>query len=505
MSVEYRPASRDDAAALALIGRRDWLGAEVSRVAAELAELTTEAETAKKNLVEFQNEIARLREEKVRMLARLANANRAFAQAYPGDRADRQPVHTVYGGAHLFTAAAARKLGDAALASLAEYAPDPVAFAAAVGFPPSLAAVVHARVTEKLKREPVEDYRLDFEDGYGHRPDAEEDGHAASAAQEIAAGMKQGGLPPFIGIRIKPLTEELKGRSLRTLDLFLDALAERTGGSLPPNFVVTLAKVTVPEQVEALAARLRAIEERIGLPAGAIPIELMIETPQSLFGPRGELALPALVAAAGGRCRGAHFGVYDFTASLDITAIHQAPSHPACDFARHAMQVALAGTGVTLSDGATNVMPVGPHRVAAGGPALTPKQAAENREAVHHAWRVHYADVRSSLRMGFYQGWDLHPAQLPVRYASVYTFFFAGLEEGGTRLKNFVEKAAQATLAGDVFDDAATGQGLLNFFLRAVNCGAITEEEAVARGGVTLDELRSRSFLKILTNRRQRR
>ncbi len=436
-------------------------------------------------------------------LARLAQANQAFAQAYPGERADRQPVHTVYGGAHLFTAGVARKLGDAALASLAEYAPDPASFAGAVGLPLALAPGVYARVIEKLRREPVEDHRLDFEDGYGNRPDAEEDGHAVSAADEVAAGMKQGCLPPFIGIRIKPLTEELRARSLRTLDRFLTTLVTRSGGTLPANFVVTLTKVTVPEQVSALVATLEALERRLLLPAGAIPIELMVETPQSIFGPRGELALPALVAAAGGRCRGAHFGVYDFTASLDITAMHQAPSHPACDFARHAMQVALAGTGVTLSDGATNIMPVGPHREAPGGPGLTARQLEENRQAVHHAWKTHYDDVRASLRQGYYQGWDLHPAQLPSRYAAVYAFFLEAREEASERLRNFLEKAAQATLVGSVFDDAATGQGLLGFFLRGLGCGALSQEEARATG-LTLDELRGRSFVRILEARTPR-
>jgi hypothetical protein len=416
-------------------------------------------------------------------LARLTLANQAFGQAYPGDRADRQPVHTVYGGAHLFTAGVARKLGDAALASLQEYAPDPASFASAVGLPQSLAPAIYARVIEKLEREPVEDHRLDFEDGYGSRPDAEEDGHAASAAEEVAAGMTQGSLPPFIGIRIKPLTEELRARSLRTLDLFVTALVSRAGGRLPANFVVTLTKITVPEQITALVATLDALERKLSLPVGTIPIELMVETPQSIFGPRGEVALQALVAAAGGRCRGAHFGVYDFTASLNITAMHQAPSHPACDFARHAMQVALAGTGVTLSDGATNVMPVG------------------SRVAVHHAWKTHYDDVRASLRQGYYQGWDLHPAQLPTRYAAVYAFFLEAREEASDRLRNFLEKAAQATLVGSVFDDAATGQGLLGFFLRGVGCGALTEEEARATG-LSMDELRGRSFARILETRR---
>jgi hypothetical protein len=434
-------------------------------------------------------------------LSRLTQANRAFAQAYPGDRADRQPVHTVYGGAHLFTAGVARKLGDAALASMAEYAPDPASFADAIGLPDALAPIVYTRITEKLRREPVEDHRLDFEDGYGNRPDAEEDGHAVSAAEEVAAGMEEGGLPPFIGIRIKPLTEELSARSLRTLDLFLTTLLAKSGGMLPANFVVTLTKVTVPEQVTALVTSLEALERRLSLPAGAVPIELMVETPQSLIGPRGELALPALVAAARGRCRGAHFGVYDYTASLNITAMHQIPTHPACDFARHAMKVALAGTGVTLSDGSTNVMPVALHRVMHGGAPLTSAQRAENREAVHRAWRIHYEDVRSSLRQGYYQGWDLHPAQLPTRYAAVFAFFLEARDEAALRLRNFVEKAAQATLVGTTFDDAATGQGLLSFFLRGINCGALTEAEALATG-LTLEDLRGRSFVKILDARR---
>ena len=171
--------------------------------------------------------------------------------------------------------------------------------------------------------------------------------------------------------------------------------------------------------------------------------------------------------------------------------------HRACDFARHVMQVTLAGTGVWLSDGSTTVMPVGPHR----GKELTSEQVVENVASVHRAWRLHYDDVRHSLVHGFYQGWDLHPAQLPTRYAAVFAFFLEGVEAAGKRLRNFVEKAAQATLVGDVFDDAATGQGLLNYFARGINCGALTEEEALERSGLTLEELRGRSFLQILRNR----
>src|SRR5216117_2175598 len=206
----------------------------------------------------------------------------------------------------------------------------------------------------------------------------------------------------------------------------------------------------------------------------------MIETTQSIFGEDGRIELPRLVEEARGRMVAAHFGTYDYTAACGITAAHQEMTHPVCDFAKHIMQVALAGTGIWLSDGATNVMPIG------------------SREVVHRAWRLHFEHVRHSLVTGFYQGWDLHPAQLPTRYAAVYTFFLEGLDAASDRLRNFVQKAAQATLVGDVFDDAATGQGLLNYFLRALNCGAITEREAAEKSGLTLDELRGRSFVKIL-------
>ncbi len=187
----------------------------------------------------------------------------------------------------------------------------------------------------------------------------------------------------------------------------------------------------------------------------------------------------------------------DYTASSDITASQQRMDHPSCDFARHMMRVAYSGTGLWLSDGATNIMPVPAHR----GDKLTDQQIAENFRTVHRAWALHVQHIRHSLVHAYYQGWDLHPAQLPTRYAAVYSFFLEGLQPATERLRNFMEKAGQATLVGDVFDDAATGQGLLNYFIRGMNSGALTEEEALATG-LTLEELRSRSFVKILKGRR---
>jgi citrate lyase beta subunit len=431
----------------------------------------------------------------------LLEANHAFALKYPGETGRRQPVHTVYGGAHLFKADSARRLGALARRSLEQFAPDAASFAGAIGLPEALEQTIYTRVLEKLEREPVEDFRIDFEDGYGNRPDPEEDGHAEMAASEVAAGLDAGTLSPFIGIRIKPLTEELRARSLRTLDIFVSTLAEKSGGRLPENFVVTLPKITVPEQVRALANVFAELESATGLASGSLKMEMMIETTQSIINHRGEINLPLLLEAAEGRCVAAHFGTYDYTASCSITAAHQHMMHPACDFARHMMQVAFAGTGIWLSDGATNIMPVAPHRATEAGPALTTQQAEENRTVVWRAWKLHYEHIQHSLTNAFYQGWDLHPAQFPTRYAAVYAFFLDSLEAASERLSNFVEKAAKATLVGDVFDDAATGQGLLNYFLRAINCGAITEEEALQLSSLTLTELRSGSFVKILKSR----
>ena len=412
----------------------------------------------------------------------LTTANRLLAKRYPGDAIGRQPVHTFIGAADAFTSDAAQHVGRQALDTLNAFAPTATAFAKIVGLPanfPGLAETVRARVVDKLSREPVEDYRLDFEDGYGTRSDAEEDGHAASAAGEVAAGMAAETLPPFVGIRIKPLSRELQARSLRTLDIFVTTLV-KMARRLPANFAVTATKVMTPAHVSVLARRCSALERRLRLKRHAIQLELMIETPQAILAPDGGVALPALVRAGGGRVRGAHFGVYDYTALCGITAAWQHPRHLACDIAREMMRISLAQTGVMLSDGSSNILPVAPH--------------------VHTAWKQHFDDVTHSLVNGFYQGWDLHPAHLPTRYAAIYAFYLSARPAATARLSNFFTKAAKA---GAAFDDAATGQALVNFFNRGVSSGAITLAEALETG-LEESEFGGRSFRDILSARQLR-
>lgn len=464
------------------------------------------------------------------LLEQLQTANLKFQQTYPGDKPERQPVHTVYGGANLFKADTCVRMGEIALKNLQTYAPNFVVLANVLqlaGYehlpkhqsdiesltsklsampdalrkqePAWLSYTVYNKIVAKLQKEAVEDFRIDFEDGFGNRPDAEEDATAVQAAQELAMGMKNNTVSPFIGIRIKPFTEDLKLRGVRTLDIFLTTLIEHTKGVLPNNFVVMLPKVTIPEQVVTLVRLFEILEMTHHLTPGSLKMETMVEATQIIMDDEGRNPLLRIIKASEGRCIAAHFGTYDYTASCGITAKYQTMAHPVCDFAHHMTKVALAGTGIFLSDGATNVMPIGPHR----GDQLSFEQLAENRESVHQAWRTGFHHTMHSLINGFYQGWDLNPAQLPMRYAATYNFFLNSYEDAVFRLRTFVERAAISTLTKDIFDDAATGQGLLNFFLKAMNCGAITEEEATATG-LTIDEIRSRSFYRILEGRRRK-
>jgi citrate lyase beta subunit len=431
----------------------------------------------------------------------------------------RAPVHVVYGGANLFKADTPQKFGAVALGAIETFAPNFVDFANAMWLKgadtlPRFANVVqnlefeladdpdsarsknpdawfawtvYNRVVEKLKTEPVEDFRIDFEDGYGIRQSEEEDAHAVSASTELAKASGDGRLA-FCGFRIKSLQHETYARATRTLKIFLDNFLGHSNGAIPANFVVTLPKINSVAEVEVLVALLDGYESQNRLAPGSIGVEMMIETPFAV-------ANAADLARAGrGRVTSAHFGAFDYTAAFGITADHQHLHHDACRFARQQMQLALAPLGLRLSDSVTTDMPVPVHR----GPELSPRQESENRRIVHAAWRKHFNNVTRSLINGFYQSWDLHPAQLAARYGALYSFFLESADSQAARLRNFVGKATQALMTGNLFDDAASAQGLLNFFLRAASCGAMTTDEIKNKTGLSEEELRSASFAKIM-------
>jgi len=397
--------------------------------------------------------------------ALLASVDAELERHYPGDPGTRQPVHTVYVPGDAFAADTIRSWGDRALAALDEHAPDAASFASVLGLADDLAGPVYARVRAKLEREPVDDLRVDFEDGYGLRPDTEEDEAAARAARLIAeAYAGEGTAAPYMGIRMKCMEAPVRRRGIRTLDIFLTGLVE--AGGLPDGLVLTLPKVTYTDQVTAMARLLGEFEKAHGLEPGRIGFEIQIETSQAILAGDGTATVARMIRAAEGRATGLHYGTFDYSACLGVSAAYQASDHPAADHAKAIMQVAAAGTGVRVSDGSTNVLPVGP------------------REQVHDAWRLHYGLTRRALARAYYQGWDMHPGHLPTRYAAVFAFYREGFEQAAARLARYAGR-----VGGDVMDEPATAKALSGYLLRGLDCGALDDAEVAKATGLSRADL----------------
>ncbi|BCY13802.1 aldolase/citrate lyase family protein [Actinoplanes sp. L3-i22] len=353
---------------------------------------------------------------------RLAAHDALLRARYPGERAGRQPVHTVYVPADKLDGF--RDWGTIALSTMDQHDfpwPDPA-------------------VRAKLAREPIEDLRVDFEDGYGIRDDAQED----AAVRKAAAILRDGPRPPFLGLRIKSFEAATRHRALRTLDLFLDAYQDL--------FTITLPKVSGPVQVAAMVAVCEKLELGYGLSTGTLTFEIQIELPSAVLAADGTATVAPLITAADGRCTGLHYGTYDYSAAAGVAAAYQSMEHPVADYAKAVMQAAAAQTGVRLSDGSTNILPVG------------------DREDVHAAWQLHHRLVRRSLERGYYQGWDLHPAQLPSRYAATYAFFRDGRDAAVTRLHRYLDRQDSG-----IMDEPATARALAGYLLRGLDCGALTD------------------------------
>jgi citrate lyase beta subunit len=370
---------------------------------------------------------------------RLARADAALAAQYPGERPGRQPVHTVYVPADRYDAGLVAAYGATAIKTMDDHAD-------------ALADLVQddeivERVRAKLASEPVEDLRVDFEDGYVGRSDPDETADVDRAARALATSQQKGAAAPFGGIRVKCFEAATRSRSIRTLTSYVATLRE-AGGTLD-GWVVTLPKVTSVDQVEAMVHVAETLDVRF---------ELQVETPQSILGPDGTALVARMVHTGGQRLTGLHYGTYDYSAFVGIVAAHQSLEHPVADHAKLVMQAAAAGTGVRLSDGSTNKLPVGDHDTVVAG------------------WAEHYRLVRRSLERGYFQGWDLHPAQLPTRYAATYAFYREGLDSALDRLEAYVGRPS-GSRAGGIADEPATARALARYVLRGLDCGAVDDAE----------------------------
>jgi citrate lyase beta subunit len=370
-------------------------------------------------------------------------AHREQLERYPPREIAWQPVHTVYVPADRVTPGIVAEWRHAAMELLHRHVFAPTELASLFDLDIDLATPVHDRLRKKLAAEPIEDLRIDFEDGYGFRPWDEEDRHVESAAAAVAAMHEDGTLPRRWGLRVKSFADGDPRRSIRTLDGFLTEVVKRTG-ELPGGFTVTFPKVLVEAYLGQFARCLEALEEALHLGRGTLRFEMQVEAPQTvLFLQRSADLVPSL----GGRLAAAHFGVFDYTASIGLPPHEQRLDHPACDHARHIMQTALAGTGVELSDGSLAAAP-----------------ASDSAEDVGDLLRRHSAQVRHSLAHGYYQGWDMHPSHLISRFATVYAFHYKCYETYSDRIRAWEDERAAE---GGVLDEPATIRTLLLALARA--------------------------------------
>ncbi len=389
---------------------------------------------------------------RARMDALLDTVDADLRTRYPGTGGRIQPIHTAYVPADRVTAATPAEWGAAALELLDRHH-DVLAGIDGTDALPT--------VREQLGQRPIQDLRIDFEDGYGFRADAEEDRAATDAGAALAEWARQSGGPTNLGIRMKGLGGTERTRALRTLELVLAA-----AGGVPPGFVFTVPKIRAVEQVSALVALCDGLERGSGLDAGSLRFEVQIESPQAIIAADGSAPVAKMLHLSEGRCSALHFGTYDYTAACGIAAPDQALDHPAADFAKSVMQVAAAQTGVWICDGSTQIVP-----------DRDPESALRN----------HHRLVGRALRLGYYQGWDMHPGHLVTRWLATYEFFRRAIDVAVPRLVAYLDRRS-----GDVMDEPATAQALAATVLRGLNCGARTADELRALApALTPDVLRA--------------
>ncbi len=342
--------------------------------------------------------------------------------------APRLVAHVFYGGAHLFQPGLFHKMGDRALAH------------------PEVERVSE-KVREKLRREPIEDFRIDFEDGFGFRSEAEEQDAATRAGIEFARMSKAGTLPARIGIRPKADCR----LAWQTLETFLKYAS---GAALPKHLIVTQPKIEKAEAAKRWREMLEKAEIRFGLPGMTLRHEILVEHPSAVR------CLGDIVKACENRLDAAHFGCYDYLSAMQVPAPAQSLDHPYATQARWAIQQVMVPLGVAVSDGVYSMLPTGDDAV--------------SRVA---AFEGHKRQVLRAISEGIYCGWDVHPGQLLSRYAGLYEYFDQHLPEVRTRYRAFLDAQTKATLAGTQFDDAATVEGLMVFLRRGLSCGAFSEQD----------------------------
>lgn len=370
---------------------------------------------------------------------RLRSVDSELAQRYPGDRAG-QPIHTVYVSAADATPELPKEWGANAIELAGKHSDVLTELVSEEAL---------TRTLNALRWRPVQDLRLDFEDGYGTRGDEVEDRDALHAGAVLAA------LPAEVvsrGIRMKGLTTLEWERAVRTLEKVLEGAS-----GVPDGFVFTIPKIRSADQAEAAVLLCQAIESAHGLPEGALKFELQIESPQAVIAADGTATVAQAIHRSAGRCTGLHYGTYDYSAACGIAPQFQSLEHPVADHAKAVMQAAAAQTGVWVCDGSTQVLPIGTD--------------AEVRTALAR----HYRLVTRSLERGYYQGWDMGAGHLATRWLATFAFYRTALGVAAPRIGRYLDRQG-----GAVVDEPATAQALATVVLRGLDCGAFGPDEVTA-------------------------
>lgn len=371
----------------------------------------------------------------------LTSVDRDLDRLFPGDRQAAQPAHTVYVSAADVDEQTPQRWGEKATA---------IAHDATAVLADLAPADVRGIVLDRLTSNPIEDLRIDLEDGYGWRPDVTEDADARRAGRVLAAWVAdRPHAPRMAGVRAKGLGAAERSRGLRTLELVLDA-----AGGVPDGFVFTVPKLRDARQVDAVNLICAEFERVHGIAEGSLRFELQVEIPQAVLGPDGRATVADALHRGAPRVSGLHYGTYDYSAACGIVSAQQSLAHPVADHAKAVMQAAAAQTGVWISDGSTQVMPTG------------------DADQVAAALTRHHALVLRSLERGYYQGWDMHPGHLVTRWLAVTGFFRSAMPTAAARLQGYFERRS-----GDVVDEPATAMSLALVVARGLAAGAFTSDE----------------------------
>lgn len=442
--------------------------------------------------------------EKSRLL--IESLNEKFGE-YHLSKTSVHPVHTVYGGAQLFHRNTLKKIGEKGIALIKNYFSEPpyctvLSGESDVPLNSEIRQQVIDQTINKLTVNPVEDYRIDFEDGYGLRDSAKEDEDAERCAIELSElFQKSDNSSAFqTGIRIKSFSLPTLQRSIRTFDIFLSTFFQNCDIQNVPFLSVCLPKVTDLKEVELLLSLLTDYAKSHNLNTGFLRAEIMLETPEFYLKSNGFAALREMVDSFSGSFNALHLGLYDFTSSLGVQSADQKYNHPYLDFLRFQTIMQFSKSTIRLVDGATMEMPVEKYKKSEFA-ELSEEECNANKIMIINAANAHTENIYHSMKMGFDSSWDLHPGQVAIRYLTLFTNYKKSFSAMRERFINFVENAARATVLNGQFDDAATGQGMLNYFIKGYRLGALSADD-IRKTGFDIETLVKKSFAELISEQK---